>query len=69
MGSVKMTVYIFVSLTQKIGFLTFYQRCRERMYLRNNNNMICLPALPNIKTIYKVLITKTFSLMHAFIDQ
>lgn len=34
--------------------------------------MTCLPALPDIKTIYKALVTKTFFsafLVHLFIDQ
>lgn len=34
--------------------------------------MTCLPALPDIKTIYKALVTKIFFsafLVHLFIDQ
>lgn len=66
-----MSVYIFVSLTHIICFLTIYrqQKCRDRIHLKNKANMIYLPALPEITTVYKVLVIKIFSLMHAFVDK
>lgn len=39
-----MPVYIFVSLTQIIWFLTFIgeQKCRDRIYLKNKTKMFVL---------------------------